>query len=346
MKKINQKNQVCLIGCCPSSGSTLLADILDAQNISMCGPELCLFANPTIYGKSPENCLHKFALCPTPYKIRNRPYFHNLKHYSLNKSYLKERLANDDLNSFVQKLANDYFSKESKQGGIFFEKTPENNHYARNYLQHFKNGWYLFVIRNPIYVFNSMLNRGFSKKASLINWFVEAYLFIAMSQNQNVMSIRYEDLIKNPWRTVKNILVTINPKLSLEEDEIEKNYRNNNHRKKTIKRPKSWSISSNDGIVDANNKELNDNIKQLFSAAKGLKIHDRYADKFNYPSMTFMEIIEHFGYQDSLKPIFKNYHSKGGRYTSRDWRKVLKGAPYSSFNLQQLISITQPVQSI
>ena len=38
-----------LVGCCPSSGSTLLSVMLDAHPDLMCGPELSIFAHPLVW---------------------------------------------------------------------------------------------------------------------------------------------------------------------------------------------------------------------------------------------------------------------------------------------------------
>lgn len=341
-----KRNEICLIGCCPSSGSTVLADVLDAQPISMCGPELCLFSNQSIYSKKPENCIQSFDICPAPYKVRNRPYFHNLNYFDMDKKSLKKQLLKVGVDQLIQNLANDHFFSRNKPGGIFFEKTPENNHYARNYLSHFSNGYYLFMVRNPLFVYNSMLKRGFSKKSSLLNWFIEAYLFIALKKDKRVLSIKYEDFVKNPFKTSESILKKLNPSLVLSETEIKNNYLNDKHRIDAIKRPESWSIENNKAIINGNKKEIDEEIKRQFSLVKNLKIHDKFAARLKFKSLTFMEIIEYFGYHTELSDLFQEYKFEDRSFAKIDWIKALKSLRYNNFNLLDSAIIAHPAQVI
>lgn len=191
-----------------------------------------------------------------------------------------------------------------------------------------------------------MLKRGFSKKSSLLNWFIEAYLFIALKKDKRVLSIKYEDFVKNPFKTSESILKKLNPSLALNETEIKNNYLNDKHRIDAIKRPESWSIENNKAIINGNKKEIDEEIKRQFSLVKNLKIHDKFAARLKFKSLTFMEIIEYFGYHTELSDLFQEYKFEDRSFAKIDWIKALKSLRYNNFNLLDSAIIAHPAQVI
>lgn len=92
-----------LVGSVPSSGSTLLADLLDSTSFSVCGEETKIFANKNIYRdfeyyKNNIDRGFKLSFLHSYGKI----YFNFLHKYGLNLKEFKEILENSNsLKEFV-----------------------------------------------------------------------------------------------------------------------------------------------------------------------------------------------------------------------------------------------------
>lgn len=96
-----------LVGNAPSSGSTLLADLLDSTLLTACGPELEFFCNKRLYNfrefqKAPDKTSNVVTLRATGIF----PRYDRLSAYRLNRSGLKRMIRNaSSLKNFFDTFA-------------------------------------------------------------------------------------------------------------------------------------------------------------------------------------------------------------------------------------------------
>lgn len=118
-----------IVGNSPSSGSTLLADILDSTPFSICGPELNIFTNRDIYNDFNQFKINPFRSSRTSSiytrvcKINknNICYFMPTTHdfaEILNKS--------QEPSEFFEKFGNLFSRYRCKRNATWIEKTPQN----------------------------------------------------------------------------------------------------------------------------------------------------------------------------------------------------------------------------
>ncbi|MCK4882859.1 MAG: hypothetical protein KAR31_11720 [Candidatus Omnitrophica bacterium] len=88
---------LCIIGNSPSSGSTLLADLLDSTNVSACGNELNLFSNKNIYNFTEfKKNIRRSSATFSVGRIRNTINVHRLYGYGLNEKEFVEFIKSSE----------------------------------------------------------------------------------------------------------------------------------------------------------------------------------------------------------------------------------------------------------
>lgn len=287
-----------LIGSAPSSGSTLLADLLDSSNFSACGEETKIFANKHIYNNF-EYFKANFEKGFRLYTVHNygKIYFHFLCKYGINLQEFKEILTNSsNVKDFVKILKLKYLAFRGKKiDGILFEKTPENLNALNEFLQTF-NSYFIAIVRNPLYVYKSLKRRGFPDYIALLTWLVDNAKLVKYKNNEKVLIIKYEDLVNDPFETVSDIFKQIGFPISAKK--LKKGYLNNNYKKYCSIKLKEWRIKDFGKIRNANTLE-NINKKDLenFGRMMNVKITKNYANFFDIKEISFKELCDIFNYK-------------------------------------------------
>ncbi len=289
-----------LVGNSPSSGSTLLSELLDSTELSMSGEELGLFANKRFYDDF-RSSASQTSVSKSVYVSRNALFSKGLDSYNLNQSkiikLLEESISPQD---FSVKLINHYKAFRGRKAGVLFEKTPQNLTCIGEFLSLFESSYFIHIVRNPVNVYASLLKRGFPNYIALITWLVDVASFYKYRDHDRVISIKYEDLVAEPYRCVKSIISKV-LNVELSEKEIEKQYKNNTYRQEHTLKIKSWSNQTFGKISNSNNKAVPDDIYSSFSAAQELVINKKYAEMFDLEACSYMEMIKYFGYEDAMK---------------------------------------------
>jgi hypothetical protein len=314
-----------IVGCAPSSGSTLFADLLDSSRYSACGEEINIFAVKKLYDfENFKRNIQKRSISSI-YLFSEGINTDVLHHYGLNISLLNDIIRRSStLREFSDLFSEHYLALRGKRDdGVLFEKTPQNILCIKEFLEHFPNSYFIFMVRNPILVFNSMRKRGFSKYISLITWYFETAKFYKFRDHNRVLVVRYEDLVKKPYTLTKEtIYKTSNIRVS--ESEIEEVFRNNRYRKLYSIRLKSWDVKSVGDIVDANKKVVQKEYLEEFTEVFSAMINPRYASLFNMEKVSFTDLLHYFNYYDEVV-------EKTGSINS--WDRKPKGSMSDHFRL-------------
>lgn len=300
-----------LIGNSPSSGSTFLADLLDSIEGCFCGPELSVFANPKIFSDF-NNYVKKKNKEYTPlslYKRTNRPYYHNLKYYGVQKKEYQKLLDNSkSTEGFTDKIIQSTKNRLKKNFNIFFEKSPENIASIKSFLDHNETGYFIHIVRNPIYVYKSLVKRGFPKNIALFTWYFDVLQQVQYIKHPRVINVKYEDLINDTPTELNNILGKLGKVTNLSKADIERQLLENKNRNK-IKRVDSWS-SEPGKINNANKKLITQQEKIDFKTALKYSIHPELAELYNVPETSYSELIKTFGYDAGINSELKDIEAE------------------------------------
>lgn len=300
---MSNMSKLALVGSCPSSGSTLLADLLDSTPYSACGVETGIFANKKIYNFNQyKKNIYQTSSCFSPHRKRSSINFNRLHSYGLNIEEYKELVTSSKtINNFAQKFANNFIALRGKEdNAVVFDKTPINLNCIELFLENFKDAYFINIVRNPLFVYTSLLSRGFSPYVAMASWLTNVAKYLQYQDHQRVISIKYEDLCSHPFITVQNIIQTITgQKIKLQE--IQDYYGHNKYRKIHSKKKLRWTITTYGEIRNANNKSIKPNDLLEFSKKITYAINAKYGEHFDLKSISFRESIEKLGYQEELE---------------------------------------------
>lgn len=293
---------ICIIGNAPSSGSTLLADLLDSTPHSVCGPELNLFSNRRIYDfRKYKRSIRQTSLSPSIHRLRNGVNLGRLHSYGLSLSdftAMAQRSA--DVTEFAEAIAKHFIALRGKHAGaVFFEKTPENISCIGQFLDHFAEGYFLHMVRNPLYIYPSLLRRGFPRYVCLLTWLLDVAQYHKYRNHERVIPIKYEELVAAPYQTVAGIIQRIAGK-EVSEEIIRREYETNRYRMVQSKKIATWTVTQYGVIQNANNREIPRS--NLFEESKllNVKVTAEYAELFGLAELSFMDALEEFGYKEQV----------------------------------------------
>lgn len=148
------------------------------------------------------------------YKLSNNDGGYNAKQASINfNRYLNE--ADDGLKLFkeyIRKLGLSLYQDRTHQGNYFLDKTPRYYHIIEELNDLFPSAKFIFLVRNPLSVFASILDYNFKGdyKSFLSMEDRQNDLFLAPKKigeaiHNNHTFVRYEDLISDPQKELKRL---------------------------------------------------------------------------------------------------------------------------------------------
>ncbi|RMH48361.1 MAG: sulfotransferase [Gammaproteobacteria bacterium] len=245
------------LGGAPSSGTTLLRAILDSHSTISCGPEVGIFDRFFIY-RRPFS--HFRSLIQITGILSKEKFFVkgnskrklNLIHEVLSASSLFPSATNfspgptnlmkyyvDDWNAIVSlskqcESYNDFFCElfgcyaESKGSSAWVEKTPENIYCANSFLKKFKEFKFIHVVRNPLDVVASMINRSFhpfSIEDACARVIEAIRQHNRCCQNKRYLCVWYEEMVIHPDITIRKIMEFLGLDFEMGQLEFYKNKR-------------------------------------------------------------------------------------------------------------------------
>lgn len=193
-----------------SSGSTLLAHILNRHPNIFCGEELGLFSKNLLFEnfnfiKKRKYLIKRFGISSNPY-FSDRSVFRNLKSFNLNREEVWKLLEySKNLNDFVYSLKKIILEKQTKEKIIWAEKTPENIYLIKYFLKYFPSEKIIHIVRDPRDVIISFMGRGISFLDTAETWLSSVASIQPFVNHPNVLEIKYEELVCSPDQIIKSI---------------------------------------------------------------------------------------------------------------------------------------------
>jgi len=289
-----------LIGGSPATGSSLLRQMLNRHPHIYCGPELQLFCYPDLFSNWDKA---KRRLYRKP--LMTAPSIHPLKgvHLSGREQTWSEKEVIQLLNSsgefhqFVEEYFNRPISIHAKT--TWAEKTPENVLTFGQYLQNWKGGYVVHIVRDPFDTIASLYARGFS-----IFYATARYLFnvahgLALSEHQRYIEVKYEELVTDPVSALEKLTGRLGLDTSAGDIEamlqpgnpvLEETDQLYGWRSSEIDRPNAGSIGR---FLD-----LDDATRTLaYCAARHMRISDGYSKEKGIRHTDLSSIKELLGYK-------------------------------------------------
>jgi len=284
------------ICCAGSSGSTFLANLLDRHPDIACGDELFLFSKPIFYDDFHR--LQRLSFLIQRFGISSNPHHHdrtilcNLSSYGLEKKQVWQWLkASDDFTGFVEKLKKHILLGMTKKK-IWAEKTPPNIKLLSKFLNFFPDAKVIHIVRDPRDVVLSLMGRGHSLEIAAEVWLTAVASIQPFRVLQNVLEIRYEDMVEHHEQTLNKICdfldIDFDPAFFLS-----KRYESRELQK--FAGHSSWNADPREGLSVKSvgrYKQSNMDIKKIYS----LKLTDKYASLLNVRPYSIYELMTLYAY--------------------------------------------------
>jgi len=241
-----------MVGSAPSSGSTLVADLLDSTPGYLCGPELGIFAIGEAYGnfaaaREWERAGRPFSV-PAVYSQQrsffNRKYLEVVGLTRASYGVLLDR--SDSLLEFAESISARFAEVRGRECSVFCEKTPVNVNTASNFLMAFPEGRFIHVVRDGRSVVESLIRRKYSLYEAALIWMSQVACGVALASHPRVTTMRYEDLIENPYQ---QILKCVGEERHGVTAKVVKDAFVRNEFRASLPRPRTWTFPRFDGVV-------------------------------------------------------------------------------------------------
>lgn len=201
-----------LIGGAGSSGTTLLAAILDSHPWIVCGPEMSFFNKRVIYGdysrfqKRLRKWLEKGF--PTDGYVLYPRFLAGREYYGLEDTRLLG-WANgaQTLHRFVELLQTHILEEKGKTQ--FVEKTGSNAYCFREFVNIFPRTRIIHLARDGRDVVCSLMRRGMTLFRASSHWLYNTSAALACRHLPQYLEIRYEDLVTNPTGVIQRVCAHI-----------------------------------------------------------------------------------------------------------------------------------------
>jgi len=250
------------------------------------------------------------------YQGRQRLLLEYFRAYGLNQKQINS-IYNESSTfvDFCHKLFEAFAIFRGKDCQIFFEKTPQNIHCASAFLNTFKNGYFLHIVRNPLFVYKSLIRRNLPPYIAANTWLIDVSRAYQLRNHPRLIEIKYEALVQNPAETIDKILKKIG--INFGSGRIIDLYRSNQYRKKFCAKIDSWEISTYGTLGNANKKTITDVDLNALSYMLKTRISKPYANIFDLDPVSFKDLIQYYGYefdnfipQNGALPSLKLFNTK------------------------------------
>jgi len=192
-----------IIGGSSSTGSSLLVNILNRHSEIYAGPETHLFTKPRLYNDWQK---HKEAILTKKGNGLKSPGIHRF-----NGVILDDAQSISDLLGQAKSLsqfADEYFSSFGKDDWV--EKTPANSYCFDYFLNQFKDGRVILMIRNPYDAIASMAARGISILKAASIYMANTLANFDLRDDARFRIVSYENLIANPESIISEVCYFLN----------------------------------------------------------------------------------------------------------------------------------------
>ena len=240
------------VGGASSSGTTLVADLLDSIPGMACPPELYVYSDPEAYDWSARfvaaALAHRPRSNPSPHGATH-PWFNrkHLGHCGMDAGALDDLIrSSDSLDRFMTRFHERYETFRGRPIDVLAEKTPINVNTAEAWCGRFPNGLFVHVVRHPWSVIASLERRGFSRLQAANIWITQVQAGLRVRDHPNAVLLKYEDVLQAPFECMARIARRI--QLHCTDDEVRSGFEKNEYRA-GLPRVKAWSNAAFKGVV-------------------------------------------------------------------------------------------------
>lgn len=318
---ISNNKHIFLIGGSPSTGSSLLRQLVNRHPSIYCAPETQLFCKEELYANWKKN-KHRIHL-PSLFGLKSigRHPFIGFDFSELTQKIDLHAIVDnaDSYSQFVFSMFNTLNSTaDTKAIG---EKTPANVLLFSQFLKTFKSGKTIHIVRNPYDVVASLLARGIGLLESCLRYLLHTYSGLALRNNQSNLEIRYEDLIVDSEKTLQIICAFLSLPFSQKMLDVTKT------KSTSVTKLPGWNHDETEAIGD---KSIN-RYKEL-DASLLSKIHYYLSHiRIKGIDLDFDVLCNHYNYNQWI--VSKDYSSELAKDLSRDkLSQAFKNSNYSYFN--------------
>ena len=212
-----------LIGGCGSSGSTLLQAVLNRHSAIAAGPELFLFNKPRFYCRdwsTLQRRSRRFVYgrtCTGGWPLHTRTLL-ALEAYGWTRAGVLQLLRDSCCRrDFVDSFFEPSLLHQGKR--VWVEKTSSNCYCFGSFLRAFPGGRVVHVHRDGRDVLASLRRRGLDSYSGAMRWLSDTAAALAWSEHPRYFSVRYEELVTAPEKTVRTLCTTLG--LDFEETMLE-----------------------------------------------------------------------------------------------------------------------------
>ncbi|MBT7442495.1 MAG: hypothetical protein HN790_00835, partial [Methylococcales bacterium] len=293
---------------------------------SACGVEINLFSGHRIYD---FNAFKKNILKPSSassiYIKRIIPNIQRLHHYGLSFEDFQDMLQkSDSLSTFSHYFEQQFLALRGKPAdSILFEETPQNINTIEAFLGAFPKSYFVHLVRNPIYVYPSLLKRNFPPFVALLTWLFDVAKYVKHIEHERTICLRYEDLVQDPFTETARLVSAISGK-QVSATLVEQGYQHNGYRQQHSLKVSSWGVREYGTVKNANHKILSEPEKAALSQLYHVKISDAAAEYYNISPLSFKNAIEIFGYTDDIAKIVPCHEQRKISRTRSDTQSLMK----------------------
>ena len=301
------KNPI-IIGGSGSSGSTLLATIINRHPDISIGPELSLFNKPALYNEP----YHLFSKNLESYMVKGtstRGWFlywktlRELKKYGWDKNELIKMSYKCKNNiEFIDNFFNRYL--EENDSSIWAEKTPSNSYYFQSFLKLYPNGRIIHIYRDYRDVVSSLKKRGMNSYYASMLYLYNTSTALGCRKQENYYELSYEELVTDPSRTINDLCKFL--KVPYDKKMIKESKGKNVNQIKSWRNNPSGEIKSNS--IKVKNRILTNYDYFVFNH---IRISTIYKKNFNLDIDSIKKVNDILGYDYRInrsKKIFKVFY--------------------------------------
>ena len=303
----------------PSSGSTFLADLLDSTPVSACGVEINIFGNKRFYDyDSFRTRPFSSSSASSLYVARVRTNIRQLSSYGLDREkYIAMAHECHSPQAFAEKFRKQFMRMRGKpDNAILFEETPQNINCMGEFLEAFPDAHIIHLVRNPLYVYPSLVKRGFPPFIALATWLIDVAKYYQYRDHPRTHLVKYEALVEDPYTVAAGIIHTVSGK-TVDPAEIETSYKNNDYRRSHSVKISTWSNTGYGQVNNANRKQLTAIELNKLSGLWNMQVSENYALLNDIYPLSFRQALHEFGYYDEVAALLEKEHGIPGK-TARD----------------------------
>ncbi|MCB9541396.1 MAG: sulfotransferase [Myxococcales bacterium] len=197
------------VGCAPSSGSTMFADILDSVPGLACGPESYVFCHPAVFAARGQLPRDPDRLLPTgACYYRETPFFAPaLAEIGLDAPARRALITQaGHLDAFLAAWRDRFAALRDRPIRVLAEKTPINVNCLPDFCRHFgEAGLFIHLVRDGRAVTASLIGRGYTPYEAAYVWLAQAHAGGAAACFPNAIELRYEDLLTDGYALVATL---------------------------------------------------------------------------------------------------------------------------------------------